>query len=657
MKQHGVRNNAMCGIVGFFSNNFDYDPGNLIKTMTAEIDSRGPDACGFWSSEKKNLFLGHKRLAIQDLSIHGSQPMASPSGRHIIIFNGEIYNHYSIRKKLSKKQPICFRGTSDTETIAACLDIYTFSETIRLLKGMFALAVWDKLEKTLYLARDRFGEKPLYYGWNNKTFFFGSELKALKIHPVFEKKINKKAAKIFLEIGFIPAPMSIYRGIKKVPAGSFVQLFLGERKYFQVDEKVEKYWDPREFQNTQNSFKKNFEKATFELDRLLNEKINDYMISDVEVGSFLSGGIDSALVTSIIKKNTSKNIKTFNIGFNEKDFNEAGAARSVAKYLGTEHFEFLFTSSDALTIIPQIPKIYCEPFADLSQLPTLFLSKMASKHVKVVCSGDGGDEMFGGYNRHIASSAIFRFNQLAPKFVQDLLMRFLKHNFSNNLLLKSYKASSGLFSFNNRVPQLDDKIQKLTNVIGKNNILDYYDGLLNCYPNDEHTEFPKFLSSEYNFLKNSNLGLEHSIMLMDAMIYLTDNILVKVDRATMANSLECRAPLLDIDVANFAWALPIEYKIDKKAGKLILREVLNNYIPNNLITKPKSGFSVPISFWLRGPLREWAEELLNEEQHNFDGIVEHLEISKIWNDFINGKNQSYQKIWNILILAAWMKNE
>lgn len=625
----------MCGISGFLSTSSGTESSSSsLNKMAGALSHRGPDDSGIWFDDNIGVGLAHTRLAIVDLSPAGHQPMPSACDRYVIAFNGEIYNHNQLREQLEQESnaPV-WRGHSDTETLLACFTAWGIEKTLQATVGMFALALWDKQEKVLTLARDRFGEKPLYWGWNNGTLLFGSELKALKAFPEFDAQVDRNSLALLLQYNYIPAPHSIYQGIEKLKAGHYVQIRQGQSR---VDVKPLPFWSFKQAveQGIQNPFAGTDLQAVDELQNRLSTSIKDQMLADVPLGAFLSGGVDSSTVVALMQKQTTQPVKTFAIGFNEPGYNEAVYAKEVAQHLGTDHTELYVGSDDALALVPQLANIYCEPFADSSQLPTYLVSKMAKEHVTVSLSGDGGDELFGGYNPYQFAPNIWNKIKLLPLPLRKLACSVL----------------AGL--------PLPDKLQKL----------------LSVFPAKDQQSFYRLMMSHWitptNIVKGSSVpsvllnspqdwpqidSFEHWMMAMDAGQYMSDDILVKVDRAAMANSLETRVPLLDHRVFEFAWQLPLHMKIRNGVGKWALREVLYRHVPKSMIERPKKGFSIPLAQWLRGPLRDWAENLLSEKRLINEGYFNPKPIRKAWEQHITGKADNALKLWSILMFQAWLE--
>ena len=630
----------MCGIWGFFEqvgfaghNNHDL---SLIKGMTIKLKHRGPDDSGVWYDENQAIALGHTRLAIVDLSPAGHQPMTSAGDRFVIAFNGEIYNHLDLRNQLeSQGSAPSWRGHSDTETLLACFSAWGIEGTLKATVGMFALALWDKQEQQLTLARDRLGEKPLYWGWCGDTLLFGSELKALKAHPAFNAQVDRGSLSLLLHYNYIPAPYTIYQGIEKLPAGQFVQIKKDQQR---SDVQTKTYWQLNQVieNGLANPFTGTDAQATDTLEQAIRKAVSGQMLSDVPLGAFLSGGVDSSTVVALMQQQSKQPVRTFAIGFDEPGYNEAEYAKEVAQHLGTDHTELYVSAQDALDLVPRLPDIYCEPFADSSQLPTFLVSRMAKQHVTVALSGDGGDELFGGYNPYQFAPRIWSKLQLLPLPLRQIACRIL----------------SGL--------PLPDKLAKLLRVLPAKDKEQFYRILMSHWENPGQlviggSEYPTLINSTAQWPKVDSF--EHWMMAMDAGQYMTDDILVKVDRAAMANSLETRVPLLDHRVVELAWQLPLHMKIRDGVGKWVLREVLYRHVPREMIERPKKGFSVPLGQWLRGPLRDWAEPLLNEQRLAQEGYFNSGVVRRIWSDHLQGKRDYARKLWGILMFQAWLEKQ
>ncbi len=620
----------MCGIAGFC--NLPHNWRENIERMNKRMLHRGPDEGGVWSSESCDVVLGHRRLSILDLTESGRQPMMSQSGRFVIVFNGEIYNFTELRDRLLSDSIVrIFRGHSDTEILLEHIESYGFDETLRLSKGMFAIALYDREEKKLLLARDRLGEKPLYYGKIGNGFIFASEIGVIREHEDFSDEIDREALSLYFRHGYIPAPFSIYKNIRKLDAGSVLELS------YPFDEvSIHKYWDIRTVakKGQTDPFPGTYEEAVDKLDNLLTESIKLQMVADVPVGAFLSGGIDSTTTVALMQKVSSVPVKTFSIGFGEEKFNEAVYAKESAKYLGTDHTELYVTDEDALGVIPEISHFYGEPFADSSQIPTYLVSKLARSKVTVSLSGDAGDELFCGYNTYYKVKKIWDKIHAIPMPLRSLtrVVSAPFDKFNKAHLIRHYITSKDPADFYLKMSTVIEDIDSI--------VLD--------------TLIPPYKMSEYQLMGN-NIDIRNDIMLMDLLVYHPDDILVKVDRSGMAVSLESRIPFLDRDVVEFALSLPIDYKMKDGVQKRVLKDVLYRYIPKDMMERPKKGFSMPVSDWCRtGKLREWMEDSLSDTRIRNEGILDPDIVSNIKNKFL--KTGRYpESIWYLCIFEQWMK--
>jgi asparagine synthase (glutamine-hydrolysing) len=623
--------------------------------MAHTLTHRGPDDSGYYVQRDVGLGLAFRRLAILDLSATGHQPMRSAGGRYEIVFNGEIYNHLAVRQALRSSgcEPM-WRGTSDTETLLAAIETWGVTAALRHAVGMFALAIWDRQERRLTLARDRIGEKPLYYGRAGQTFLFGSELKALQVHPAFNAEIDRDCLALFLRYCYVPEPYSIYRGFSKLPPGTTLD----------VDE-LGRYGEPAAYWSAAamtdpggaRQFAGDEHQAVETLDRLLSDAVSLQMIADVPLGAFLSGGIDSSLIVALMQKQSARKVRTFTIGFTEPAYDESRFARRVATHLGTEHTELLVTPREAMEVIPRLSQIYDEPFADSSQIPTFLVSQLARQHVTVALSGDGGDELFGGYNRYAWAKRLWG----ATGF-----QRPLRRAAARSIRTLSPAAWSRLFACVKplvprhwRGAQMGDKLHKFAALIDCSRD-ELYRTLVSHWPTPAQTVIgavePRTLLTDLMAQSGAH-SFEECMMYWDLMTYLPGDILVKVDRAAMAVSLETRVPMLDHRVVEFAWSLPLDMRVRAGEGKWLLKQLLSRYIPRALTDRPKTGFGIPIDSWLRGPLREWAEELLNESRLRREGFFDPGPIREKWRAHLHGGGNWAYWVWDILMFQAWWNDQ
>lgn len=652
----------MCGFGGFLSRG---DIGTadsaerLLSQMGKAILHRGPDSEGVWCDRTAGLGFVHRRLAIVDLSAAGHQPMMSSDARYVLAFNGEIYNHLTLRKKLeSSGASPSWRGHSDTETLLACFIAWGVEDTLKQCIGMFAIALWDRQSRVLILARDRMGEKPLYYGWQGQggqaTFLFGSELKALKVHPAFKAAIDRNALTLLMRHNYIPAPYSVYAGIAKLEPGCILFVSLDDPQPRMV-----KYWDTTKvaLQGLASPFSGSPEEAVLRLEELAMDAVRQQMMADVPLGAFLSGGIDSSTIVALMQAQSSRPVKTFTIGFHEEGYNEAVHAKAVASHLGTEHTELYVTPDQALAVIPELPTLYDEPFSDSSQIPTYLISKLAREHVTVSLSGDAGDELFCGYSRYTQAARVWSSLERLPGFVRSGIansIRAISVNGWNRL------ASPVLPLFSARKRNVGDKAHKLAELLNHPDFLSFYRRFVTHWPSpDEIIVDGREPTNYFTATQNASacLGAFESMMLADAMTYLCDDILVKVDRAAMGVSLETRVPFLDHRLFEFAWALPLAMKLRDGHGKWALKQVLYRHVPKELIERPKMGFGVPIDSWLRGPLRDWAENLLSETRLRQEGFFNPEPIRKKWAEHLSGNRNWQYHLWDVLMFQAWLDVE
>jgi asparagine synthase (glutamine-hydrolysing) len=649
----------MCGIAGIFGDGAG--DAALLERMSRVLEHRGPDDEGIWADSEAGIALVHRRLSIVDLSPAGHEPMHSADGRLVIDFNGEIYNHSEMRSALEREGHVPeggWRGHSDVETFLQGIAVWGLRRALDLSAGMFAFALWDRKERTLSLVRDRFGEKPLYYGWSGGDFLFGSELKAFRAHPRFDNPIDRKALALFAARTYVPAPRSIYRRIFKLPPGSILTLTPDAARK-PLDEapadcdpggiRLERYWSYREVvQSGLGSPVPDERQALEELEAVLATAIRGQSMADVPVGVFLSGGIDSSTVVAMYQKYGSTPVRTFSIGFEEAGFNEAADARRVAVHLGTDHNEHFVTVREARDVIPLLPTIYDEPFADSSQIPTFVVSRFAREQVKVALTGDGGDELFAGYTRHFA----------APRLWQrlDKVPRPLRAAAASPLARVPSSVWSGLAG--RTAPHLGSKLHKAFRVASVGS----FDELCSSFLDEWSGETsPVIGESGEAMARELDVGVPAPeavrMMYCDAVTYLPDDILCKVDRASMAVSLETRVPFLDHRVAEFAARVPLAMKVDGGSGKAILRKLLYGLVPQRLVDRPKAGFGIPVGQWIKGPLRDWAEHLLDPSAMRSEGLLDPAIVQQRWRDHLSGRRDSTPALWAILMFQAWLKQQ
>ena len=627
----------MCGITGFLGG--VADPERVLGQMTRAIQHRGPDGAGHWFDLRSEVALGHRRLAIQDLSIEGAQPMHSDSGRYVMVFNGEVFNHLDLRTRLGGN----WRGHSDTETMLRAIEKWGVREAVTQFVGMFAFALWDRETSELTLARDRLGIKPLYFGRVGQNFVFGSELKAFKSFPGFDPKVDRRALSAYMRSNCVPQPLCIYEDFSQMSPGTLLIVKGGKTR-------VERYWSAREVVRAgiDHFLIGSPDDIVNGLESILEKAVQDRLLSDVPLGAFLSGGVDSSTVVALMRKHQSSVVRTFSIGFEDDAYDEAVHARAVARHLGTEHTELVVTAADALEIVPRLATMYDEPFADSSQIPTFLVSRLAREHVTVSLSGDGGDELFAGYNRHVFGPKIWKVMGRLPVNARRLVAKGLTavsagawdHAFG--LLERALPSGVGV-----RLPT--EKLQKFASVLPAKDQLALYETLVTHWSSDI------VRGGESHPVAWSDLGdFASSMMLTDLETYLPDDILTKVDRASMAVSLEARVPLLDHRVVEYAWRMPHEFKIRDGQSKWALRQVLYRHVPREMIERPKMGFGVPIDAWLRGPLRGWAEELLSKQRLEQDGYFDASLIRTRWHEHLGHVKNWQHHLWDVLMFQAWL---
>ena len=623
--------------------------------MAATLAHRGPDDAGCWSNPEGTVGLGSRRLAIIDLSPEGHQPMSSADGRYTVAYNGEIYNFGAIREELIAAG-CAFRGHSDTEVMLAALSSWGIEAAIPRFWGMFAFAVWDAKERMLHLVRDRLGKKPLYYGWQDGTLLFGSELKALRAHPSFGAAVDRDALAAYLRFCYVPAPRSIHVGIMKLPPATWIT--------FRPDRPGElpepqRYWDPVAIAGAGQRDRSTLddEDATSELEMLLSDAVRLRMISDVPLGAFLSGGIDSSAVVALMQTQSSRRVQTFTIGYDSSEYDESAQAAGVAAHLGTDHTALRVTPQEMRAVIPRLPDLYDEPFADASQIPTYLVSELARRTVTVALSGDGGDEVFGGYNRYVTGMRTWKRLSRIPRPARHRAARLME-GISPRVWDRAGAIADRVLPASNRGLVTGNRMHKLASVLGLDSVDALYTRLVSTWPLPARlvlggAEPPL----PWTALRSAVVDPAERMMLFDLMGYLPDDILTKVDRASMGASLEARAPLLDHRVVEFAWRLPLEQRIRRGESKWILRRILDRHVPRALVDRPKAGFGVPIDAWLRGPLRPWAMDLLSEARLAREGYFDPKPIVAALRDHLDGRRNLHHQLWVILMFEAWLDRQ
>lgn len=642
----------MCGIAGFFDTKAGMNRAEMQAAGTAmhrAIAHRGPDDHGLWQDPDAALLLAHRRLSIIDLSPEGHQPKESHSGRYVVTYNGEVYNFPALQAEL-EALGVSFRGRSDTEIMLAAFDVWGVNRALQKITGMYAFALWDRQERVIHFVRDRMGKKPLYVGWAGSALVFGSELKALRAHPQFEARLDRRATSLYMRYGYIHAPHSIYEGVWQVPAGCRLTLRLpGVAAGEDLAGLIEPYWHhPRQVEEARaRSVPMDDRAAVDGLEHVLRAAVKSRMMADVPLGAFLSGGIDSSSVVAMMQQIAPAPVKTFSIGFEDAGYDEAVHARQVARHLGTEHHELIMTQKEALGVIPKLPEMYDEPFADSSQIPTYLVAKMAREHVTVALSGDGGDEMLGGYLRYTLVPDLWRRIAWMPPALRAAA--------ADRLLAVSPQALNRMAPF---YPRFGDKVHKFADFIRQRSADGIYQRLVSNWHAPETiviggAQPPVPLDSAA--WQARGLGVTEGFMYADLLSYLPNDILVKVDRASMAVALEARAPLLDVSVFEYGWSLPMPMKIRGGKGKWVLRELLARYVPRDLFERPKQGFGMPVAEWLRTDLRDWAEDLLDEGRLRQDGYLTPEVVRAAWADHLAGRANHASRLWSVLMFQSWAR--
>ncbi len=644
----------MCGLTGFYdlkAQRRRSEHHKIAQVMTQALYHRGPDQGDVWQDPDVPLALGHRRLSIMDLTETGRQPMESPSGRFMTVFNGEIYNVLSLRAEL-EAQGITFRGHSDTEVMLAGFDQWGVNLTLQKINGMFAIVLWDRRDRTLHFMRDRMGKKPLYIGWAGENLVFGSELKSLRAHPDYQTRLNKGAAALYFRYACVPAPHCIDEGVWQLPPGHSLSLKCEEGAFpaagSDLSQKMLVYWNAASVaQDAQQLLRtdQSEQDVVQEFEALLTQCVRDRMISDVPLGAFLSGGIDSSTIVALMQGLQDAPVKTYSIGFEEAGFDEASFAKKVAAHIGTDHHEMYVTQRDALDVIPSLPAMYDEPFADISAIPTALVSRFARQGVTVALSGDGGDEMLGGYNRHIEAPRLWGKLGRLPLTVRRMI--------AASIIAVPTAAWDKILPMR---PQAGTALHKVAGLLQQDSREDVYDRLCSHWEDGAVTAqgitSPDLWTQrdEYNL---QGLGFAEEMMVWDALSYLPNDILVKVDRASMDCALEVRAPLLDPRIYEYAWTLPLSYKIKQGQGKWLLRQVLQKHVPAELFERPKQGFSMPVGAWLRGDLRDWAEDLLSAQNLQKHGILKKDVVQRTWQAHLDGHGAHATQLWAILMFQSW----
>lgn len=607
----------------------------IARSMADTMRHRGPDDSGVWAAPESGVALSFRRLAIQDLSKDGAQPMASHSGRYMLVYNGEVYNFLELRRELDEISGRNWRGRSDTEVMLAAFEEWGVDGALGRFDGMFAIALWDNQARTLNLIRDRMGEKPLYFGWAGDTFVFASELKAIAAHPDFEARIDPRAVAGLMRYSYIPAPVSIYQGVEKLPPGGIVTVPVAS------DGKLSRrrYWDPVTECESVEPFEGDEAAASRELERLMSRSISRRMLADVPLGAFLSGGIDSATVVSLMRATSDRPPRTFTIGFRDPRFDEAPMARDVARHLGTDHAEVYVDPADSLAMVERMPLVYDEPFADISQLPTLLLCHLTREHVTTALTGDGGDELFAGYPRYGKAVSQWRDDRPMSRGMMSAV---------------PFGALNLISSGFGRPGRLGDKIWRKMVDRTKPSIELLYEGYMSRWRVVDRPAADPDVGYFVEGTRRPDVDDDFlRLMIADAATYLPDDLLVKVDRASMAASLETRAPLLNHDIVRFAWSLPTRYKLRDGKAKRVLRSVLDRHVPTALTDRPKRGFEPPLADWLRGPLRDWAQALLSSDRLLADDLLDPEPIRAAWEEHLKGQRNWHFELWNVLMLQSW----
>ncbi|TFB60250.1 asparagine synthase (glutamine-hydrolyzing) [Cryobacterium sp. Hz7] len=652
----------MCGLAGCVQATGDATAlADAMSRMVEAIRHRGPDQDGRWIDEGVGVALGHSRLSILDVSSAGAQPMTSADGRYVLSFNGEIYNHLVLRQTLEDNQEApSWRSHSDTETLLECFSAWGIERTLKATVGMFAIALWDRTGHVLTLARDRMGEKPLYYGWLNSALMFGSELKALKAHPRFAAEVDRGALALLLRHNCIPAPHSIYQGIRKLMPGTYLSIPVADGSAAQGSV-PRAYWSLNDViaSGSKNRYAGTETQAVDAVELALSDSVRGQMLADVPVGAFLSGGIDSSTVVAVMQAQSRHPVRTFSIGSANTGYDEAPHAKAIAECLGTEHTELYVQPGDALDVIPKLAAMYCEPFGDSSQIPTFLVSQLAHQDVTVALTGDGGDELFGGYNRYLTAHSVWARMARLPVPVRRAAKRALE-SVSPGTLDRMFEFAKPLLPNRFDVAYPGDKAHKLATVLGAADEASFYRRLTSNWDDPTsavlESREPMTAFTDPDSWPPTE-SFEEWMMAMDTKTYMADDILVKVDRAAMATSLETRVPLLDHRLLELAWTMPVSLKIRNGEGKWLLRRVLDRHVPKELTERPKMGFGIPLGQWLRDPLRDWAEALIDESRLKREGYFRHEVVRGMWAEHLSGRRNREHQLWPVLMFQAWLSEQ
>ena len=651
---------GMCGITGFWGEAArSEDFVRILGRMVPALAHRGPDGSGTWFDPEAGVGLGHARLAVVDLSPAGDQPMVSADGRYVLVHNGEAYNFQALRAQLDgsgQTPPGGWRGHSDTEVILAAVSAWGLPAAVERLVGMFAFGLWDRAEQRLTLVRDRLGIKPLYYGYLGPNLVFGSELKALRRHPAWDRPVDRDVLALYFRYLYIPTPYCVYQGLQKLESGSWLSFSREDVARRRMPEPV-RYWSLEEqaARGMADPLEGDEEEITDVLEGALSEAVRLRLVSDVPLGAFLSGGVDSSAVAALMQSHSSRPVKTFTIGSPDAGYDEAGHARRVAAHLGTEHTELLVDEARAREVVPLLPRFYDEPFADASQIPTFLVSRMAREHVTVCLSGDGGDEAFGGYNRYLLAPALWGRLEPLPPLARRIAAGGMRRG-GEAVLHAAYKLAEPLLPERKRHRIFRDKVQKVAEAMAATDRLDFFHSLVSYWREPERlVAGARPPATRFTNLdpRLASLDFPSLMMALDQTTYLPDDILTKVDRASMAVSLEARVPVLDHRVVETAWRIPVRFKIGG-LGKHILRRVLYRHVPAGLVERPKQGFGVPLDSWLRGPLKGWAEELLRPELLRRQGVLNPEPVAAMWQEHESGKRNRQYHLWAVLMFQSWL---